>query len=113
MINLPSNISVAWSPLKGTYQNGKYVMSSQELALTCPCDTVFMSSSRASGKTEVSLIMFAMNVGKGYGKYYKGVYLDLHYPDYFLKSLVKEVGFILQRAIKNGYGTQERNYYSV
>lgn len=81
MINLPSNISVAWSPLKGTYQNGKYVMSSQELALTCPCDTVFMSSSRASGKTEVSLIMFAMNVGKGYGKYYKGVYLDLHYPD--------------------------------
>ena len=80
-INLPDNINVVWQPLKGRTINGKYYMSSQELVLTCPCDTIFMSSSRASGKTEVSLIKFCLPIGKGYGSYYRGVYLDAHYKD--------------------------------
>lgn len=80
-VSLPDNIRVVWTPLAGRTVNGRYCMSSQELVLTCPCDTIFMSSSRASGKTEVSLIKFAMNVGKGYGAYYRGVYLDMHYKD--------------------------------
>lgn len=78
---LPNNINVAWQPLKGRYINGKYRMSSQELTLTCPADIVFLSSSRGSGKTEVSLVLFLKDVGKGYGEYYKGLYLDLHYAD--------------------------------
>lgn len=82
MISLPNDISIAWSPLKGTYnEQGKCLMSSQELALICPADIVFLSSSRGSGKTEVSLVMFLKLVGKGYGEYLKGLYLDLHYAD--------------------------------
>lgn len=80
-IKLPDNINVVWEPLKGRVKNGKYYMSSQELVLTCPCDTIFMSSSRASGKTEVSLIKFALPIGMGYGSYYRGVYIDAHYKD--------------------------------
>lgn len=80
-INLPNNINVVWQPLQGDYVNGKYVMSSQELALTCPADIIFLSSSRAGGKTEVSLIIFAKYVGLGYGQYFRAVYLDCHYPD--------------------------------
>lgn len=80
--NLPDNVNITWKPLKGTYdKNGKYIMSSQELALTCPADIIFLSSSRGSGKTEVSLAIFAMQVGKGYGQFFKGVYIDCHYPD--------------------------------
>ena len=78
---LPDNIRVVWEPLKGRVKDGKYNMSSQELVLTCPCDTIFMSSSRASGKTEVSLIKFALPIGMGYGSYYRGVYIDAHYKD--------------------------------
>lgn len=79
---LPDNVSVVWQPLHGKYNSqGKYVMSSQELALTCPADIVFLSSSRGSGKTEVSLVMFLKYVGKGYGEYLRGLYLDLHYAD--------------------------------
>ena len=78
---LPDNINVAWQPLKGRIVNGKYYMSSQELVLTCPCDLIFMSSSRASGKTEVSLIKFCLPIGMGYGSYYRGVYIDMHYKD--------------------------------
>lgn len=80
-VNLPDNIKVVWEPLKGRIINGKYSMSSQELVLTCPCDTIFMSSSRASGKTEVSLIKFCLPIGMGYGSYYRGVYIDAHYKD--------------------------------
>ena len=64
-VNLPDNIKVVWEPLKGRIIHGKYSMSSQELVLTCPCDTIFMSSSRASGKTEVSLIKFCLPIGMG------------------------------------------------
>lgn len=78
---LPDNINVVWQPLKGRVKDGKYNMSSQELVLTCPCDTIFMSSSRASGKTEVSLIKFCLPIGMGYGSYYRGVYIDMHYKD--------------------------------
>ena len=78
---LPEDIKVVWEPLKGRIIDGKYYMSSQELVLTCPCDTIFMSSSRASGKTEVSLIKFCLPIGMGYGAYYRGVYLDMHYKD--------------------------------
>ena len=78
---LPDNIKVVWEPLKGRVINGKYYMSSQELVLSCNCDTIFMSSSRASGKTEVSLIKFCLPIGMGYGSYYRGVYIDMHYKD--------------------------------
>ena len=80
-IVLPDNINVVWTPLKGRVVSGKYCMSSQELALTCPCDIIVLTGSRATGKTEVSLIKFALDVGKGYGSYYRGVYIDLHYKD--------------------------------
>ena len=78
---LPDNINVVWSPFKGRVINDKYYMSSQELALTCPCDLLALTGSRATGKTEVSLIIFAKEIGRGYGSYYRGVYIDLHYKD--------------------------------
>lgn len=80
-MQLPDNINVVWQPLKGNFIDGKYVMSSQELALSCPADILFLSSSRGAGKTEVSLILFAQDVGKGYGESHRGVYIDKHYAD--------------------------------
>lgn len=103
---LPDNINVVWQPLKGRTINGKYYMSSQELVLTCPCDTIFMSSSRASGKTEVSLIKFALPIGKGYGSYYRGVYIDMHYKD------LNDVIARSKRLFPMIYGKKARYYSS-
>lgn len=80
-VKLPDNIRVVWQPLAGKTINNRYYMSSQELCLTCPCDIKLLSSSRGAGKTEVSLIDFALPIGRGYGAYYRGVYIDMHYKD--------------------------------
>ena len=103
---LPDNINVVWQPLAGRTINGKYYMSSQELVLTCPCDTIFMSSSRASGKTEVSLIKFCLPIGMGYGQYYRGVYIDMHYKD------LADVIARSKRLFPKIYGKKARFYSS-
>lgn len=105
-IILPSDINVVWEPLPGRVKDGKYYMSSQELVLTCPCDTIFMSSSRASGKTEVSLIKFCLPIGMGYGPYYRGVYIDMHYKD------LADVIARSKRLFPKIYGKKARFYSS-
>jgi hypothetical protein len=103
---LPDNINVVWKPLEGRVINGKYYMSSQELVLSCNCDTIFMSSSRASGKTEVSLIKFCLPIGMGYGSYYRGVYIDMHYKD------LNDVIARSKRLFPMIYGNKARYYSS-
>lgn len=61
---------VVWKPIKG---------SSQELALACPCNEILLCGTRASGKSDVQLMMFRRYVGKGYGKFWKGIVIDCTY----------------------------------
>ncbi len=76
-----SSQEVGWEPLPG----------SQALALSCECDEILFHGTRGPGKTECQLAAFAKNVGKGYGKHWKGVIFDRGYQnlsDLIAKSLV-------------------------
>ena len=69
-----------WSPLPG----------SQTLALSCPAAIILYHGSRGPGKTDAQLMRFRARVGKGYGKFWKGIIFDREYKnldDLVAKSL--------------------------
>lgn len=61
---------VVWKPIPE---------SSQELALSCPCSRILLCGTRGSSKTDSQIMMFRKHVGKGYGKFWRGVILDVTY----------------------------------
>ena len=63
---------IVWQPLKGT---------SQEIAITAPCDEVLYCGTRGPGKTITQLMKFRMNVGLGYGSYWRGVIFDREFKN--------------------------------
>lgn len=62
---------VVWKPLPG----------SQTLALCCPFNVIFMDGTRGPGKTDAQLMRFRSRVGRGYGKFWRGVIFDREYKN--------------------------------
>lgn len=62
---------VVWSPLAG----------SQALALTAPANHTLYDGTRGPGKTDTQLMRFRRLVGRGYGKFWKGVIFDRQYKN--------------------------------
>lgn len=60
-----------WIPHKG----------SQELAITCPANSVLYHGTRGPGKTDVQIMRFRKRVGLGYGKFWRGVIFDREYKN--------------------------------
>ena len=67
------DVSVVWQPLPDF--EGK--PSSQALAISCPCNVILYEGSRGPGKTDCQLMAFRAFVGKGYGKFWRGVILSV------------------------------------
>lgn len=68
----PPNVNVVWEPLYGT---------SQELAITSPCDITLYHGARGPGKTITQLMRFRSRVGQGYGSYWRGVIFDREFKN--------------------------------
>lgn len=66
-----SEPKVGWKPLKG----------SQELALACPAHVILYEGTRGPGKTDAQLLAFRKHVGKGYGRFWRGVIFDREYKN--------------------------------
>lgn len=66
------NVNVVWEPLTGT---------SQELAITSPCDITMYHGARGPGKTITQLMRFRSRVGQGYGSYWRGVIFDREFKN--------------------------------
>lgn len=64
-------LRVVWSPLPG----------SQALAVSCPCNHILYEGTRGPGKTDAQLMKFRSVVGKGYGKFWRGVIFDREYKN--------------------------------
>jgi len=62
---------VVWKPLPG----------SQALAVACPCNVLLYEGSRGPGKTDSQVMFFRSKVGKGYGKFWRGVIFDREYKN--------------------------------
>lgn len=62
---------IIWKPNEG----------SQVLFLNCPYREVMFEGSRGGGKTDCVLMAFAQNVGRGYGKYWRGVIFRRSYKE--------------------------------
>jgi len=60
---------VVWQPLPG----------SQTLALSAPVNHVFFEGTRGPGKTDAQLMRFRRLVGKGYGRFWRGIIFDRQY----------------------------------
>lgn len=60
-----------WTPMKG----------SQTLAITSPAHIVVYHGSRGPGKTDCQLMRFRQRVGRGYGRYWRGVIFDREYKN--------------------------------
>lgn len=76
-----------WKPLPGPRRG---LPSSQNLALSCPANEILYDGTRGGGKTDCQLMRFRRNVGKGYGKFWRGILLDLEFKsldDLVAKSL--------------------------
>lgn len=84
------NRRIVWRPLAG----------SQTLALSCPANIILYHGTRGPGKTDSQLMRFRRNVGRGYGRFWRGIIFDREYKnldDLVSKSLrwfpeIKEVG---------------------
>lgn len=74
-INQPK---VIWRPLPG----------SQALALSCPGHIILYEGTRGPGKTDAQLMRFRRNVGKGYGRFWRGIICDREYKN--LDDLVQK-----------------------
>ena len=68
-IDVPST-EVVWRPIPGT---------SQELALDSRAAHTLYCGSRGPGKTDCQLMRFRRNVGRGYGKFWRGIIFDKEY----------------------------------
>lgn len=62
---------VIWEPLPG----------SQSLVMSCPCHSILYEGTRGPGKTDAQLMYFRKFVGKGYGKFWRGVIFDREYKN--------------------------------
>lgn len=69
--------NIIWQPLPDF--NGH--PSSQALAISCPCNVILYEGSRGPGKTDCQLMHFHSYVGKGYGKFWRGVIFDRQYSN--------------------------------
>lgn len=72
MLDLEELPKLVWRP---------HPMSSQALALACPCNEILYDGTRGPGKTETQLARFRRNVGKGYGRFWRGVIFDREYKN--------------------------------
>lgn len=63
------NLRVVWSPLDG----------SQRLIMSCPANIMLYHGTRGPGKTDAQLMRFRRNVGKGYGRFWRGIIFDREY----------------------------------
>lgn len=81
---------IVWRPLPG----------SQTLAMSCPANIMLFHGTRGPGKTDSQLMRFRRNVGRGYGRFWRGIIFDREYKnldDLVSKSLrwfpeIKEAG---------------------
>lgn len=62
---------VLWQPLAG----------SQTLAMSCPAHIILFHGTRGPGKTDSQLMRFRRNVGKGYGRHWRGIIFDREYKN--------------------------------
>lgn len=62
---------VIWKPLPG----------SQALAISCPASFILYEGTRGPGKTDWQVMHFRQHVGKGYGKFWRGVIFDREYKN--------------------------------
>lgn len=60
-----------WSPLPG----------SQAYVLACPCNRILYHGTRGPGKTDAQIMAFVQHVGKGYGRFWRGVIFDREYKN--------------------------------
>lgn len=66
------DFNVVWEPIPN---------SSQEIAITSPCDHTLYAGSRGPGKTDTQLMYFRQFVGVGYGSFWRGVIFDREYKN--------------------------------
>ena len=64
-------VNVIWQPLAG----------SQVLALSAPVNHILYEGTRGPGKTDTQLMRFRRNVGKGYGRFWRGIIFDRQYKN--------------------------------
>ena len=64
--------NVVWQPIAGT---------SQAWAFECPISEIHYEGNRGPGKTDWLLMMFARQVGRGFGAYWRGVIYRREYGD--------------------------------
>lgn len=69
---------VVWRPLPG----------SQALAIACPAHVILYEGTRGPGKTDAQLMRFRRLVGKGYGRFWRGIIMDREYKN--LDDLVQK-----------------------
>src|SRR3546814_6609483 len=69
---------VVWRPLPG----------SQALSLACPAHVILYEGTRGPGKTDAQLMRFRRLVGKGYGRFWRGIIMDREYKN--LDDLVQK-----------------------
>lgn len=62
---------VVWQPLPG----------SQMLAVACPCHEILYHGTRGPGKTDAQLFAYRKNVGRGYGRFWRGIIFDREYKN--------------------------------
>lgn len=62
---------VVWKPLPG----------SQTLFMSCPADIILFHGTRGPGKTDAQLMRYRRHVGKGYGRFWKGIIFDRKYKN--------------------------------
>lgn len=74
----PLEPKVIWRPLPG----------SQALALACPAHVILYEGTRGPGKTDAQLMRFRRLVGKGYGRFWRGIIMDREYKN--LDDLVQK-----------------------
>ena len=63
---------VVWRPISKT---------SQELGMSCTCDSILLTGTRGGGKSNIQLMRFRKRVGLGYGRFWRGIIFDVEYKD--------------------------------
>jgi hypothetical protein len=64
-------VKIIWQPLPG----------SQALAVACPCHEILYHGTRGPGKTDAQLMAFRKHVGRGYGRFWRGIIFDREYKN--------------------------------
>lgn len=77
-MNMALPQKVVWRPLPG----------SQALAISCPADVILYEGTRGPGKTDAQLMRFRRLVGRGYGRFWRGIIMDREYKN--LDDLVQK-----------------------